>query len=139
MNRRDLLRTLPPAIVGTVLSVRVDSRALQVKWSSGTASPTLKAPATAADCHHHIYDARFPADPRAVLHPPDALVEDFRRMQQRIGTSRSVIVQPSTYGTDNRCTLAALAAMGTSARAIAVVTDAVTDGELKRLASLGVK
>jgi predicted TIM-barrel fold metal-dependent hydrolase len=101
-------------------------------------SPAVKAPANAADCHHHIYDSRFPPDPRAVLRPPDALVEDFRRMQQRIGTSRSVIVQPSTYGTDNRCTLAALAALGSSARAIAVVTDAVSDAELKRLASLGV-
>jgi len=139
MNRRDLLRTLPPAIVGTVLSVRVDSRELQVKWSSGTASPTLKAPPNAADCHHHIYDGRFPADPKAVLHPPDALVEDYRALQRRIGTTRSVIIQPSTYGTDNRCGLAALAALGASARMVAVVDDTVTDAELKRLDGLGVR
>src|SRR5262249_25162765 len=76
-------------------------------------------------------------DPKAVLHPPDALVEDYRGLQKRLGTSRSVIVQPSTYGTDNRCALAALAALGQSARMVAVVNDTVTDAELKRLDGLG--
>ena len=28
--------------------------------SSGTEAPRVKAPANACDCHHHIYDARFP-------------------------------------------------------------------------------
>jgi predicted TIM-barrel fold metal-dependent hydrolase len=111
----------------------------QVKWSSGTAAPRLKAPANAADCHHHVYDARFPEDPKAVLHPPDALVEDYRGLQRRLGTARSVIIQPSTYGTDNRCALAALAALGASARMVAVVNDSVTDAELKRLDGLGVR
>jgi D-galactarolactone isomerase len=136
-RRRDVLRTLSASGLAAGFAGR--SWNLAADQAPSLPAPSIKAPADAADCHHHIYDARFPADPRAVLHPPDALVEDFRRMQQRIGTSRSVIVQPSTYGTDNRCTLAALAAMGSSARAIAVVTDAVTDAELKRLASLGVK
>jgi hypothetical protein len=44
------------------------------------------SPANAADCHHHIYDAR----PEAALRPPDALVEDYRALQRRI--SRNVIV-----------------------------------------------
>jgi predicted TIM-barrel fold metal-dependent hydrolase len=111
----------------------------QVKWSSGTEPPKLKAPPSAADCHHHIYDARFPEDPKAILHPPDALVEDYRALQTRLGTTRSVIIQPSTYGTDNRCALAALSALGTSARMVAVVNDTVTDAELTRLDGLGVR
>jgi len=28
--------------------------------STGTERPKLKAPALACDCHHHIYDPRFP-------------------------------------------------------------------------------
>jgi D-galactarolactone isomerase len=110
-----------------------------VKWSTGTNAPKLKAPANAADCHHHIYDARFPEAANAVLHPPDALVDDYRGLRRRLGTTRSVLVQPSTYGTDNRCVFAALAALGSSARAVVVVNDTVTDAELKRLDGLGVR
>jgi predicted TIM-barrel fold metal-dependent hydrolase len=113
--------------------------AQQVKWSAGSAPAKLRAPANAADCHHHIYDARYPADPKAVLRPGDALVEDYRALQQRIGTTRHVIVQPSTYGVDNRGTLDALAAFGGEARAVAVVNDSVADAELKRMDALGVR
>jgi predicted TIM-barrel fold metal-dependent hydrolase len=113
--------------------------AQQVKWSAGTEPARLRAPANAADCHHHIYDARYPADPQAALRPDDALVEDYRALQRRIGTTRHVIVQPSTYGTDNRVTLDALAAFGAEARAVAVVNDSVGDAELKRMDALGVR
>jgi predicted TIM-barrel fold metal-dependent hydrolase len=46
--------------------------------------------------HHHVYDAKYPVDPKATLRPADALVEDYRALQKRIGTTRNVIVQPST-------------------------------------------
>ena len=49
------------------------------------------------------------------------------------------MVQPSTYGTDNRCTLAAIAALGDSARGIAVVDTSVTDAELDRLTKAGIR
>lgn len=111
----------------------------QVKWSLGTESPALKAPPRATDCHHHIYDARYPADPTAKLRPGDASVDDYRALQARIRTTRNVIVQPSTYGLDNRCALDALAAFGSTARAVVVVDDSVSTGELKRMDALGVR
>jgi D-galactarolactone isomerase len=86
----------------------------------------------------HI-DARYPADPKSTLRPGDALVADYRDLQRRIGTTRHVIVQPSTYGTDNACMLDALKAFGAEARAVAVVNDGVTDVELKRMDTLGVR
>src|SRR5215472_12177649 len=75
------------------------------------------------DCHHHIYDSQYPVDPKAVLRPGDALVDDYRAFQKRIGTSRNVVVQPSTYGVDNRVTLDAVATFGPQARAVVVVND----------------
>src|SRR6202045_1945570 len=113
--------------------------AQQVPWSSGTESPKLKAPANACDCHMHIYDAKYPADPKATLKPTDALVADYKLLQKRIGTSRNVVVTPSTYGTDNRVTLDALAQIGPTARGVAVVDATVTDAELKRLNGLGIR
>jgi D-galactarolactone isomerase len=74
-----------------------------------------------------------------VLRPGDAFVEDYRAFQKRIGTSRNVAVQPSTYGTDNRVTLDAVAAFGPQARAVVVVNDTVSDGELKRMHEQGAR
>jgi predicted TIM-barrel fold metal-dependent hydrolase len=115
------------------------AEAERVPYSSGTAAPTLKAPANACDCHIHFYDDRFPAAPNATLRPPNSTVEDYRLLQKRLGISRAVIVTPSTYGTDNRPSLQAAAKLGSSARVVAVVDDTVTDAELKRLAGLGVR
>ncbi len=108
-------------------------------WSSGTEPPRLKAPPNACDCHMHIYDSRFPVAPNAKLRPPDATVDDYRLLQKRIGTTRNVVVTPSTYGTDNSCTLDAIARLGPTARGVAVVDTSVADAELKRLDGLGMR
>src|SRR6267378_1079223 len=69
--------------------------AQQVPNSSGTAPPKLKAPANAADCHMHTYDAaRFPMPPSPRVAPTNAAAEDYRLFQKRIGTTRVVVVQP---------------------------------------------
>src|SRR3954451_10722413 len=85
----------------------------------------------------HIYDSRFPVAANATLRPPDAHVDDYCRLQRRLGTTRNVVVTPSTYGTDNRCTLDALGPLGASARGVAVVDTSVADDELRRLADPG--
>jgi D-galactarolactone isomerase len=140
MDRRALLTTMSAlAAAGVLGSGMRPAAAQQVKWSSGTEAPKLKAPANATDCHHHIYSAKYPVDPKSTLRPGDALVEDYRVFQKRIGTSRNVIVQPSTYGIMNEPTLDALVAFGPTARAVAVVNDTVTDAELKRMDGLGVR
>jgi predicted TIM-barrel fold metal-dependent hydrolase len=141
VDRRTVLKTMSAVAAGAAsISARPQlAPAQQVKWSAGTEAPRLRAPADAADCHHHIYDSKYPVDPRSTLRPGDASVEDYRGLQRRIGTSRNVIVQPSTYGTDNRCTLDALVAFGPMARAVAVVDTTVTDAELKRMDKLGVR
>jgi len=83
--------------------------------SAGTEAPRVKAPANACDCHHHIYDARFPfAQPGARM-IPDARVPDYRLLQRRIGTSRSVVVTPAPYPAsvaDNKVTLDAITEFG---------------------------
>src|SRR3954464_15561183 len=72
---------------------------------------TFAVPDGATDCHHHIYDPRFPYNPNAVLNPPSARVTDYGALQKKVGTSRNVMVQPSTYGTDNSCVLDVLKQM----------------------------
>jgi D-galactarolactone isomerase len=100
--------------------------------------PRLQAPSGACDTHMHFYDSRYPTAATAVFTPPDASVEDYRVIQKRLGLTRTVVVQPSTYGADNRCTLDGIAALGLdSARGVAVVDETVTDAELEDLTRRG--
>lgn len=106
-----------------------------VPHSAGTRRPRRALPAGACDAHMHIFDPRFAPSPHWQRTPPDAPVAAYRRLQQRIGTERTVVVNPSTYGVDNACTLDALAQLGTSARGVAVVDAEVSHAELERLAA----
>lgn len=90
------------------------------------------------DAHLHIYDPQFPYVPGASLTPASARVPDYHAVQRALGLTRAVIVQPSSYGTDNRCTLAAVRALGADcARAVVVVDLAVPDAVLERYAAQG--
>ncbi|HEV7820660.1 MAG TPA: amidohydrolase family protein [Burkholderiales bacterium] len=92
----------------------------------------------ACDCHMHIWDPRFPLGP---AHTPTraATVADYLRVRELLGLGRVVVVQSTAYGTDNACTLDAMAQMGDSARGVAVVDPAAPDAELARLTAAGIR
>jgi D-galactarolactone isomerase len=143
-SRREFLVSIPGMVAGVAAlahgATKASEQGVAVKWSSGTELPHLKVPVNATDCHHHIYDpARFPYDPNAGLKPGPAIVADYRMLQKRLGTTRDVIVQPSTYAVDNRCLVDSLKQFGKSARGVAVVNTSVTDAELKELNAAGVR
>ncbi|MGA3127314.1 MAG: amidohydrolase family protein [Candidatus Korobacteraceae bacterium] len=124
----------------TQVSFGASEPGIKVRYSAGSESPHFKVPSNATDCHHHIYDSQYPAALGATVFPPDASVADYRMLQQRLGISRHVIVQPSTYGTDNRLLVATLKTFGLKeARGIAVVGGDVTDAELKQLDAAGIR
>ncbi|ABD88263.1 amidohydrolase family protein [Rhodopseudomonas palustris] len=106
--------------------------------STGAAPPRLDVPAGSCDSHHQIYDERFPASPhwRQGI-AAGATVADYRLLQRRLGTSRSVVVQPSTYGIDNRCLVDALGPLGPGSRGVTVVDTDVGDKELRALTEAG--
>src|ERR1700749_1005595 len=73
VNRRAVLKAISAAAAAGAIAARPrPTVAQQAKWSAGTEAPKLKAPAGATDCHHHIYDAKYPPDPRSTLRPGDA-------------------------------------------------------------------
>lgn len=137
MARRDFLKLTGAAALAA--SATGLARTASAADQPAATATKFKVPPGACDCHMHIYDARFPYVPNAALKPPEALVADYRKVQKRLGLSRNVVVQPSSYGTDNRCTLDAVEQLGGSARAVAVVDTSVTDEELKKLAAAGVR
>src|SRR5262249_3759226 len=106
--------------------------------SSGTAPPRLPRPAGPLGSPTPVVAAPFSPAGRAPR-LPQATAADYALLQNRIGTTRVVIVQPKAYGTDNTCTLDAIARLGDGARGIAVVHPTVTDAELRRLDAGGVR
>ena len=103
-----------------------------------TKKPNLKTPPGACDTHMHFYDGtKYRTAESAAFTPPDAGVVDYQVLQKHLGLERVVIVQPSTYGRDNACQLAAKEALGDAARMVLVVDDTATDEELERLTVLG--
>ncbi|MGY2046733.1 amidohydrolase family protein [Methylobacterium sp. JK268] len=142
-RERDITRTTRRAQLGLLaagLALAGTRRAAaQVRWSTGTAPPAVPLPPNATDCHHHVYDGRYPASPAATLRPPDASVADYRQLQGRLGLSRNVVVQPSTYGTDNRLLVEAVAAFGETARGVAMLDASVAPAELRRLHAAGIR
>ncbi|WP_084462556.1 amidohydrolase family protein [Oceanibaculum pacificum] len=109
-------------------------------------TPKLRVPKGACDCHIHFYGSpeRYPVAPTSPGAPPLAGVSAYRTLMRRWGTERVVVVQPSAYAFDNRCTMDAMAELAAelgpdAARGVVVVGDSVTDAELEAYTKAGVR
>ena len=103
--------------------------------------PGLSAPPGACDSHIHIFGPRdrFPLATDLAYTPYEATVEAYMPVRQRLGIERTVVIQPSAYGTDNSCLLDALAKFSETARGIAVIDPSVSDKELEELHHAGIR
>ena len=110
---------------------------LTVPVSGGVEPPALSMPVGATDCHHHVFDPRFPR--------PNGrqgvwgTVGDYRMLRRRLGLSRSVVVSPASYEFDNSCLLDALDQLGPTSRGVAAIRLDTPDQELDRLHRHGVR
>jgi len=102
-------------------------------------APVVKAPIGACDTHMHFYSPDFQHVPNANLPSYSAWVDDYKVVRETLGLQRVVVVQPSAYGLDSSCQLAAMAAFGSDARGVMVVDRDTPDEELERLTGLGVR
>ncbi|MDI5984446.1 amidohydrolase family protein [Halomonas sp. M4R5S39] len=85
-------------------------------------APRLQTPPGATDCHIHLYLPGFVAQPGGPAIAELATVEDYRRVQARLGLERVVVTQPNAYQRDNRALLESLAKLGTkTTRGVAAV------------------
>jgi predicted TIM-barrel fold metal-dependent hydrolase len=105
------------------------------------ARPSFDVPAGACDAHVHVFEseARYPhvAHPHYTL--PDGPLDKLDAMCASLGLARYVIVQPSFYGTDNRCMLDALDIAGERARGVAMVADDIAQTALQDMHLRGVR
>jgi 2-pyrone-4,6-dicarboxylate lactonase len=103
--------------------------------------PRIPFPEGACDSHAHMFGPQeaFPYMPNARFISPDALTQDYIKMLGTIGCQRAVLVQPSNYGSDNRCMVAALTSGTFDFRGVAVIDEGISVKNLELLHRAGVR
>jgi len=91
LTRRSLIEAASAIALGAVATSATAGDQIVVPHSAGTERPVSAAPANACDTHLHIIDRRFrPSLPEAY---GGATFQDYRKLQDRLGLTRAVIVQ----------------------------------------------
>lgn len=102
----------------------------------------MEMPPLACDCHMHVFGSpdRYPPVPGAAYRPREMGLDAYLRLAGKLGLQRTVFVQPSAYGADNRCMLEAMQALGAGrCRGVAVIGEETSRQELERLHAGGVR
>ena len=99
--------------------------------------PRVPVPPGACDTHFHIYDRTRPTLPGAPMPVLSGSLEDYCKLQARLGLTRAVVVHLSTqYGHDHSIALNAIKVLGGSAgnaRGIAIIAADAPDAEIEHL------
>lgn len=133
------------AVAGGMLTqpVQAATPTGQTSMDAGQVSaPRMAIPKGSCDCHVHVFEPdQYPYTLPRTYTPGTASVDMLNRFESTLGIERVVLVQPSSYGTDNRCLVDALRRLGPErARAIAVVDlEQATQTDLKALHQAGVR
>lgn len=94
----------------------------------------------ACDSHIHVYDPRFPMSRPGLRGMANASVADYRKVQALNGTTRTIVVQPAAYHTDNAVTVDAVAQLGIDhARGVGVLHPDVEEATLGKLHEGGIR
>jgi predicted TIM-barrel fold metal-dependent hydrolase len=98
-------------------------------------------PQLACDCHMHVFGAlnRYPVAAVRSFTSREASLASWRTVAHALGLERVVVVQPSVYGTDNKCTVDALREIGPLGRGIAQIDASTTDAMLQELHKTGIR
>jgi predicted TIM-barrel fold metal-dependent hydrolase len=104
-------------------------------------APRFAVPKGACDCHVHIFgpDREFPFSRKRLYTPGPASIDDLLALHRTLHVDRVVVVHPSPYGTNNRCTIDAVRKLGAGARGVAVIDDATTDTMLNDMHDAGIR
>ncbi len=102
-----------------------------------------RVPSGACDCHFHVFGPQelFSLSSKRSYTPcAHTDIDSYLAVAKRLRLERSVVVQPSCYGTDNSYLLHAVEKLGRNrTRAVAVVDSTFTQAELKCLDASGVR
>jgi 2-pyrone-4,6-dicarboxylate lactonase len=103
--------------------------------------PGFRPPPGAVDAHCHVFGpgSIFPYAPERKYTPCDAPREHLFALREMLGFERSVIVQATCHGDDNRALVDALLSSNDTARGVATVRRSVSEAQLHQLHAAGVR
>ena len=103
--------------------------------------PAQPLPEGATDCHMHVFGpfSSFPLAAERAYSVDEAPLVAYEWMKRQAGLQRTVLVQASGYGNDNRAMLAALDHLGTRGRGVAVIDPDMPRPVLEKLHAAGVR
>jgi predicted TIM-barrel fold metal-dependent hydrolase len=137
LTRRKVLLSGAAAGAGMFLGGRGDA--------SGSASQpstpvNFKIPEGACDCHVHTFDPQhFPYSPARPYTPEPVSVDELRALHRALHMDRVVVVQTTTYGSDNSGALDAMKKLGPRARGVSVIDDKTPDSALADMDRAGMR
>ncbi|KAJ5288197.1 Amidohydrolase 2 [Penicillium angulare] len=137
----NILGTSPRLSLTAIRSPRIEKR---LSHTPAVSPLPLKhrLPLQSWDSHMHVVEPqRFPVSRSAVYQPAVHTLADALAFEASIGVKNLVFVQPSIYGTDNSCLLAALTKLGPyRGRGVVVVDpDNIQTETLEEWHALGVR
>jgi 2-pyrone-4,6-dicarboxylate lactonase len=148
MNRREYLRMLAGLAGAAAMASEARGQSEAPKPIPSIAppdpnpkAPDFKLPPKSCDTHTHIFGpaGKYPFAANRPYNPPEAPLEAFRALHQKIGVERCVIVNATVHGTDNRVVTDAIAQSGGAYKGIANVNDEMSDKELESLDKAGIR
>lgn len=112
-----------------------------LSFYSNPSKPKFILPKGAVDTHCHVFGPheQFPYAPERKYTPTDAPKEKLFELHKLLGFERSVIVQATCHGTDNRALIDALDFSNGTSRGVALVKPEITLDELAYLHDKGVR
>ena len=102
---------------------------------------SFDVPPGATDCAVHVYGdpKRHPYWEGRTYTPEPATVAELKQVMRALGLDRVVVVQASTYGTDNSCVVDSIRELGSGARGVAVIDDKTTEASLDDMHRGGIR
>lgn len=108
---------------------------------TNTRTPLYKAPPKSCDAHCHVFGPRdkFPYSENASYWPPDNGKDTLKRMHDKLGIERAVLVQASCHGIDNSNMLDAIKTSGGAYRGVCIANDTFSENDFQDLHDGGVR
>lgn len=108
---------------------------------NNTRTPLYKAPPLACDAHCHVFGPYeiFPYSDKASYWPPDADKHALKRLHDKLGIERAVLVQASCHGIDNRAMLDAIKSSQGAYRGVCIANDSFSENDFQDLHDGGVR